>query len=101
MLVFKISREYLDTGGNKTKDMHAMHLPNFIRISGVLFILVAVIEHVGPTIVSGHYIAVVRPDGVSWEVMSDAHRATTVKKGPSVGEESQACVVMYARAAVQ
>ena len=52
--------EYLDTGGNKTKDMHAMHLPNFIRISGVLFILVAVIEHFGPTIVSGHYIAVVR-----------------------------------------
>jgi hypothetical protein len=68
----------------------------------VLFILVAVIEHVGPTIVSGHHFAVVRPDGVSWEVMSDAHRARTVlKEGPSVGRESQACVVMYARAAVQ
>ena len=98
VLFIKINREFSKDGASQ-KDMHAMALPNEIVISGTRFIKAAVVNHEGKTIAHGHYVAFVRPDGVTWLERDDARDPKPV--APSGHEEaihSQSCGVFYTQA---
>ena len=98
VLFIKINREFSKDGASQ-KDMHAMALPNEIVISGTRFIQAAVVNHVGKTIAHGHYVAFVRPDGVTWLERDDARDPKPV--APSGHEDaihSQSCGVFYTQA---